>query len=267
MAQNDLRASNGSRQTQNNSRRKWIKAVVLTVGVADCAGIYLMNQKLNEPVSDEVRFDTAYTMPLDTGTFRPDGNGAPALAMAPVQAVPQNAAKPAAPSAAAPAARPAATTLPAPRLAAAALPSAPIKAPSLRLADLRMPAAGVPSGTVTVKSARTAQGDKVRLAAPQKSGLADGAPARKARHTGPSSLQNLVPSAPADTVFSAAFAGLDNPVRSADTLDVKGGPVDPSLAEAPTITDFAQSTTAASPAGSAEELPAIAPAADQPATL
>ncbi len=51
--------------------KRWIKAAVLTVGVADCVGLYYAQQRLNAPVPDKIRFDrTAIMVPDGHDRFR-----------------------------------------------------------------------------------------------------------------------------------------------------------------------------------------------------
>jgi len=52
------------------TRKRWVKAAVLTVGVADCLGIYYASHRLDNTVPDEVRYDrTAYTVPESSNMF------------------------------------------------------------------------------------------------------------------------------------------------------------------------------------------------------
>ena len=119
----------------NKSRKQLIKAIVLTVGVADCVGIYLANNHLGNSVPDDVRYDqSVYALPTGADTFRTQpamfANAAPA-ATRPAAALP--AAQPVlalgAPAKAAPDA-PAAVVPAAPRLAAASA-AQTLTAPSL----------------------------------------------------------------------------------------------------------------------------------------
>lgn len=267
---------------KSNSRKQWIKALVLTVGVADCVGIYLINQRLTAPVPDEVRFDTAYTMPMDVGTFRPEQvSAAPVLAIAPSPA-----AKPAnASAAAAKNARPAVALAPAAGAGArqddvrmpmaAAAPRSVAPAPErLRLADVKVPAVAVPAGTVTarLKSAKPAV-LAARVGAPEARTVRAVTRTAKVMRTSKASLSRLVPAERHETVFASAFAGLDNPVAAGQQLEQLQGPADPALAEAQGDVDFAQAFVApaatdnAAPEAPAAELPAIAPAQDLPASL
>ena len=93
---------------KRNSRKQVLKAFVLTIGVADCAGIYVVNSRLSAPVPDDLPFDLVYALPADQGVFRPDHANRQSFAMAPTTAVPQE------------------TTLPEPRSAAQPAPVVPL---------------------------------------------------------------------------------------------------------------------------------------------
>jgi len=164
------------------SKKRWIKAAVLTVGVADCLGIYYASHRLDNTVPDEVRYDrTAYTVPESSNQFHAgntamfadagDGgvtHGGPALAVASTPAAhPAKAA--AAPKvvelAAAPAARAAVPSLRAPVLVGDAAPvarpapaarlaaAAPVKATPAKAAPLARPAPAVHLAAAMPKSA------------------------------------------------------------------------------------------------------------------
>ncbi len=66
---------------KRNSRKQWLKAVVLTIGAADCVGIYVVNNRLSTPVPDDIRFDIAHALPADQGIFRPDQPNSPSFAI------------------------------------------------------------------------------------------------------------------------------------------------------------------------------------------
>ena len=162
------------------SKKRWIKAAVLTVGVADCLGIYYASHRLDNTVPDEVRYDrTAYTVPESSNQFHAgntamfadagDGgvtHGGPALAVASSPAAhPAKAA--AAPKvvelAAAPAARAAVPSLRAPVLVGDAAPvarpapaarlaaAAPVKAAPAKAAPLARPAPVIHLAAATPK--------------------------------------------------------------------------------------------------------------------
>lgn len=155
---------------KRNSQKQLLKAIVLTIGVADCAGIYIVNNRLSAPVPDSLRFDMAYALTADQGIFRPDQPNSPSFAMAPTSAVPQAATQPAARSSAdhlafaavSTASQPVAARDPVaarrPSIAHLALGSAdfahplaaaPALQPQLRVAGVTIPVAAVPIGTVT----------------------------------------------------------------------------------------------------------------------
>lgn len=272
---------------KSNSRKQWIKALVLTVGVADCVGIYMINQRLTAPVPDEVRFDTAYTMPIDVGTFRPEQGAAPVLAIGPAAV----AAKPAvadaaaaknsrpavalAPAAAAPAAVSVARSNDVRAPVVAAAPRAVSPAPErLRLANVKVAAVAVPAGTVTtrLKAAKPAV-LAVKAAPPEARSVRVVTRTAKVMRTNKATLSRLVPAERDETVFASAFAGLDNPVAADQQLEQLQGPADPALAEAQGDVDFAQAFVApaaadnAAPEAPVSELPAMAPAQELPASL
>jgi hypothetical protein len=119
------------------SRKQLLTSAVIAFGVADCVGIYVVQQRLAEPVPDSVRSDPSVVAVIDTGVFRPEQGmpaaGAPA---APALAV-------AAPKAAAPAARVAAA---APAQLAAAAPE------QVTLARADAPQRYAPLVPVSIKS-------------------------------------------------------------------------------------------------------------------
>jgi len=191
------------------TRKRWIKAAVLTVGVADCVGIYYASHRLDNTVPDEVRYDrTAYTVPEssnlfhagNTEMFADAGNnsvthGSPAMASAssaptapkavelaaapatPLRApvlvsAPAVTAKPAAPAhlaLAAPAAAPA-------KVASAPLAKAKPAAPA-HLAMAAAPAKAAPAPVVKAPAAKSALFARLAVAAPKPAP----APAKAAR--------------------------------------------------------------------------------------
>ncbi len=60
------------------STKGLLKAAVLTVGVADCIGIYVTQHRLTQPVPADIQYDVAYASPGETGVFHPD-QGMPTL--------------------------------------------------------------------------------------------------------------------------------------------------------------------------------------------
>jgi len=160
------------------SRKKLIKAVVLTVGLADCVGIYLANDRLGESVPDSVRYDrTAYTVPESANMFHAaepamfaDAASAKAAVQpaAPAARMAARAAAPVLELAAAPAAKPAAAAPLAHALAAAApvkaAPAPKAEAPVAQLA-MAAPAKAAPAAKVAAPAApklavRSAEGPR-----------------------------------------------------------------------------------------------------------
>ncbi len=159
----------------NKSRKQLIKAIVLTVGVADCVGIYLVSSRLDTAVPDEIRYDmAAYTIPENTNIFHAER---PAFAEA------------AAPKLAVAAAR-------APVVKAAPVPAhAAIVTP--HLANVDKPDAGFRAAGAKITSARLTAGLVLDHAAPAKAVV---------------SLAGLVPKTRASLDFASAFSGFDTPL-------------------------------------------------------
>jgi len=239
---------------RNAAKKRWIKAIVLTVGVADCVGLYYAQQRLSTPVPDAIRYDrTAIMVPEEHNMFRA---GAPAgLALASANATSQ--AIPAAPVAAPAAAQmaradrapaPAAKAAPvaASRLAAA-VPAVPVvkSVPASRprtvvtphLARVEAPAAQFPAASATLAEVR----HTAALVAPRAAPEAKVARARsQAASEAPSSrLAGLVPKARRHSEFAKAFAAFEAPASAAVPLEL-ALPGEPARVAAPAA-DFAAS--------------------------
>ncbi|MBU3992495.1 MAG: hypothetical protein KKA12_08140 [Alphaproteobacteria bacterium] len=228
---------------KRNSRKQVLKAFVLTIGVADCAGIYVVNSRLSAPVPDDLRFDLAYALPADQGVFRPDHANRQSFAMAPTTAVPQETTLPEPRSAAQPA--PVVPLVPAPSSSRAVALNEPV-APELARSPAVAPA---PAGTVTTALKAPAVRLPVPATALFKSSVAaaaDDRPVREktakaakaaglaaldrpsasklvptigaGRSASGAALRNLVPAPRQETLFAAAFATLDAPIEAGQLL-------------------------------------------------
>ena len=60
------------------STKGLLKAAVLTVGVADCIGVYVAQHRLTQPVPADIQYDVAYASYGQPGVFHPD-QGMPTL--------------------------------------------------------------------------------------------------------------------------------------------------------------------------------------------
>lgn len=72
------------------STKGLLKAAVLTVGVADCIGVYVAQHRLTQPVPADIQYDVAYASYGKSGVFRPD-QGMPTLGTRVAVAGPQTA--------------------------------------------------------------------------------------------------------------------------------------------------------------------------------
>jgi hypothetical protein len=123
------------------SKKRWIKAVVLAVGVADCAGIYYAGHQLDHSVPDDVRYDrTAYAVPERLNQFHAGDTAMFADAQAPLA--------------------------PAAADRASALPVAPAPAPQMAVADGAAPRAATRAAAPVLQlgAARSAAANRPALA-------------------------------------------------------------------------------------------------------
>ena len=195
------------------TKKRWVKAAVLTVGIADCAGIYYANHRLGETVPDDVRYDTlAVTIPQSSNMFQAgDANmfgtpesaptrSGPALAVIET-ATPEVA--PAIPSIAAPKAAPEVLEL-------AAAPKAGVGAPTIHAPALASAAPVKATAPVKVAAAARVPAPAAHLAA------APAAPAKAAAPAAPSAsgrpAAHLALAAP---VLHAPVAKAAAPTRAA----------------------------------------------------
>lgn len=237
---------------RNAAKKRWIKALVLTVGVADCVGLYYAQQKLDTPVPDEVRYDrTAIMVPEEHNMFR--AGEQPRFAAA----APQELAAPAA-AAVSPVTRlaKADVTAPAPKLAAAApvakAAPAPAPAPQPRaivtphLAKVEKPAAAFhpapakltgASQTAALTLAPAAKVTLAKAAAPARAAKAPKAP----KNAAPASLAKLVPQPRGNSEFSQAFASFDAPVDASVQLELALPTIEPVRVGSPAA-DFASAS-------------------------
>lgn len=260
----------------NKSRKRWIKAVVLTVGVADCVGLYYAQHRLNQPVPDAIRYDpTAIMVPEENSMFRAGdapqfasaepvagpataavpvpARAEPALApqMAKAEAAPVGAPKPAAPSLAV---APAPRTVVTPHLARIE----PV-VPGFHAAPAQPAKPALTSAKQTAGLILAAKAEKP--AAPVKQAMTK--VAKPAHHA--TSLARLVPQQRDRSEFSSAFAGFDAPVDQAQQLELALPTIEPARIGA-AATDFAAGTPALEvpiPAAPVE-LPPMSASADTP---
>lgn len=286
---------------KNWSRKRWIKAALLTVGIADCVGIYYANSRLGQTVPDEVRYDrTAYTIPESSNMFH--GAATPmfadaAPASAPVAAPPARASAPQL-AQAEPRRAPLAHALgaaPAPQAAKLAVvePAASkVEKPASRLAEgprastvSRMISAMAPAAKAAPASVVTPHLAKIEkpsgrfdaspaklVSSKQTASLALGAqptsakvkPAAKAAKAS-TALAHLVPKARERATFATAFAGMDVPLQAGQQLELQLPT--PALAANPVDTGLASAqnpvleTSLPAPA---VELPPVSASADMP---
>lgn len=184
---------------KRNSRKQVLKAFVLTIGVADCAGIYVVNSRLSAPVPDDLRFDLAYALPADQGVFRPDRANRQSFAMAPTAAVPQE------------------TTVPEPRSAAQPAPVVALvpAASSSRAVALNEPIAPAQAGLVQPVAAGAEPARSLAAAPAPRLRVADSttAPSGTVTTALTAPAVRLPDSATALFKTSAADAAGDRPVR------------------------------------------------------
>jgi hypothetical protein len=260
---------------RNTAKKRWIKAIVLTIGVADCAGLYYAQQKLSTPVPDAIRYDrTAIMVPEEHSMFHAGQptTFAPVLAEATPAAAPvarlakaepdATAPKPAPVfAAAAPVAPPAAKAAPAPapravvtpHLARVEAPAATFHAAPARLTGAKHTAslAAAPAPVTSLKLARAEAPAKAVKAAK---------PARKA-----ASLASLVPKPRHHSEFTQAFSTFEAPVEATAQLELALPTIEPARVGA-AATDFAASTPVLEvpiPAAPVE-LPPMSASADTP---
>ena len=175
------------------TRKRWVKAAVLTVGVADCVGIYYASHRLDNTVPDEVRYDrTAYTVPEssnmfhagNTEMFADAGNnsvthGGPALASA----------------------SPAAQAPKAVELAAA--PATPLRAPVLVSAPAVAAKPAAPAHLALAAPAKAAPAPVVKAKAAAPAHLALAAPAAHPAQAAPAPVAKAKTAAPARLALAA----------------------------------------------------------------
>lgn len=267
------------------STKGLLKAAVLTVGVADCIGIYITQHRLTQPVPADIQYDAAYASPGETGVFHPD-QGMPTLgprlaaarleAARPEQAHPASAKLADAQTAGVKAGGEKAGGARA-ALAAAQTPQFALVAPAI--APLHHAASAAAPGSV-----RLARINSVRLARsdPSASPAAQPNPARHSAHgvtaqSSASPLAGLVPTQEHTRLFADAFGSgfanvpLDAPITQQlddepgwSGLAEDGSTADVQLAHNGGVAPVA--SDAAKPSSAASELPASGPAVTLPDT-
>ncbi len=267
------------------STKGLLKAAVLTVGVADCIGIYITQHRLTQPVPADIQYDAAYASPGETGVFHPD-QGMPTLgprlaaarleAARPEQAHPASAKLADAQTAGVKAGGEKAGGARA-ALAAAQTPQFALVAPAI--APLHHAASAAAPGSV-----RLARINSVRLARsdPSASPAAQPNPARHSAHgvtaqSSASPLAGLVPTQEHTRLFADAFGSgfanvpLDAPITQQlddepgwSGLAEDGSTADVQLAHNGGVAPVA--SDAAKPSSAAPELPASGPAVTLPDT-
>ncbi|MBC2664082.1 hypothetical protein H7F51_00970 [Novosphingobium flavum] len=281
---------------RNTAKKRWITAIVLGVGVADCVGIYYAQHRLDTAVPDEVRFDRVAIMaPQQNDLFHlgqpsqlAQADVAPAPSLAPAKAPALTAPK----LAVAPAVKPAVKAAPvsAPRLAAAVAPAAPPAAkaapapapraivtphlarverpePVFHAAPARLVGAQhsaalalAPAAPVARIKAAAAKAGAAKLAsagiAPAKAAAAKDTVSK--RKAARSGLAALVPAPREHSEFSQAFAGFDSPVQASAQLELALPTIEPGKVGAP-ATDMASAR-----ANTVLDVPLPAPAVELP---
>lgn len=262
------------------STKGLLKAAVLTVGVADCIGIYITQHRLTQPVPADIQYDAAYASPGETGVFHPDQGMptlGPRLAAARLEAARPEQAHPA--SAKLADAQTAGVKAGGARaaLAAAQTPQFALVAPAI--APLHHAASAAAPGSV-----RLARINSVRLARsdPSASPAAQPNPARHSAHgvtaqSSASPLAGLVPTQEHTRLFADAFGSgfanvpLDAPITQLlddepgwSGLAEDGSTADVQLAHNGGVAPVA--SDAAKPSSAAPELPASGPAVTLPDT-
>lgn len=220
------------------SRKQLIKAIVLTVGVADCVGIYLVNQRLGTAVPDEVRFDqTAYVLPARADKFQTQS--ATFADAASSLAAPRLVARTAAAKVEGPRDSAVTKTLAALQPAAKASPpsaaSANVAVITPHLARIERSEAGLRTSGARIASASETASLALDHVAPAKASV------RPASAKSATSLAGLVPRSRTSSEFTSAFAGFDSPLAANVPLENTAAPHD---GPSDGAVDFAQKQSA-----------------------